>query len=40
MTVAHGLMSLDIQQKLFDHAISQVTDGRLAGQVVEITLTH
>ena len=39
MHVAHGLMSLDVQQTLFDYAITQIADGALAGQVVEITLT-
>ena len=39
MNVAHGLMSLDVQQKLFDYAITQIADGGLAGEVVEITLS-
>lgn len=39
MNVAHGLMSLDVQQTLFDHAITQIADRQFAGQVVEITLT-
>ena len=38
MDVAHGLMSLGVQQGLFEHALTQVTDVDLAGQVVEITL--
>ena len=39
MNVAHGLMSLDVQQTLFDYAITQITDGGPAGQIVEVTLT-
>ena len=39
MNVAHGLMSLDVQQTLFDYALTWIADGGLAGQVVEITLT-
>ena len=38
MNVAHGLMSLGVQQGLFEHALTQITDVDLAGQVVEITL--
>ena len=38
MNVAHGLMSLDVQQGLFKYALTQITDVDLAGQVVEITL--
>lgn len=38
MNVAHGQMSLDVQQGLFRHALSQISDVDLAGQVVEITL--
>ena len=39
MNVAHGLMSLDVQKRLFDYAIAHVADGELTGQVVEVTLT-
>ena len=39
MNVAQGLMSLDVQQTLFDYAITQIADYALAGHVVEITLT-
>ena len=39
MNVAHGLMmSLGVQQGRFEHALTQMTDVDLAGQVVEITL--
>ena len=38
MTVAHGLMSLDVQQALFSHALARIADADLAGQVVEIVL--
>ena len=38
MTVAHGLMSLDVQQALFSHALARIADTDLAGQVVEIAL--
>ena len=38
MTVTHGLMSLDVQQALFAHALTQIADADLSGQVVEITL--
>ena len=38
MTVAHGLMSLDVQQALFSHALARIADADLAGQVVEIAL--
>jgi len=39
MNVAHGLMSLDVQQRLFEHAMTQLADVDLSGQVLEITLT-
>ena len=39
MNVAHGLMSLDVQQRLFEHAMTQIADVDLSGQVVEITVT-
>ena len=38
MNVAHGLMSLEIQQRLFDYALTQIADTDLVGQIVEITL--
>ena len=38
MNVAHGLMSLDVQQALFEHALTWIGDADLGGQVVEITL--
>ena len=39
MNVAHGLMSLDMQQLLFEHAITQVADIDLSGQIVQITVS-
>ena len=39
INVAHGLMSLDIQKRLFDLAMTQIADTGLAGQILEITLT-
>ena len=39
MNVAHGLMSLDVQQRLLDHAMKKVACVDLSGQIVEITLT-
>ena len=38
MTVAHGLMSLDVQQALFAHALARIADADLTGDVVEIAL--
>ena len=38
MNVAHGLMSLDVQQALFEHALTWIGDTDLGGQVVEIAL--
>ena len=38
INVAHGLMSLDVQTKLFEHALTQLADVDLVGQVLEITL--
>ena len=38
MNVAHGLMRLGVQQALFEHALTQIADVDLAGQVVEIAL--
>ena len=39
MNVAHGLMSLDVQQRLFEHAMTHIADVDLSGQVLEVTLT-
>ncbi len=39
MNVAHGLMSLDVQQRLFGYAMTLIADVDLTGQIVEITLT-
>lgn len=39
ITVAHGLMSLDVQQRLFEYGMTQIADADLTGQIVEITLT-
>ena len=39
MNVAHGMMSLGVQQTLFEHALTRMADAPLAGQIVEITLT-
>lgn len=38
MTVAHGLMSLDVQTRLFEHALTRLAGEDLAGRVLEITL--
>ena len=38
ITVAHGLMSLQVQQTLFSHALTQIADVDLADRVMEITL--
>lgn len=38
INVAHGLMSLTVQQALFKHALGQVTDYDLTGQILEVTL--
>ena len=38
MNVAHGLMSLDVQTRLFEHALTQLGEVDLAGQVLEVTL--
>ena len=37
--VAHGLMSLNLQQQLFEYAMTQISDEDLSGQIIEITLT-
>lgn len=39
MNVAHGLMRLEVQTKLFDHALTRLADVEFAGQVLDITLT-
>ena len=39
MTVAHGMMSLDVQQALFSLALARIADADLTGQVVEIALS-
>lgn len=39
VNMAHGLMSLAVQQALFEHALGRVADDDLAGQVLEVTLT-
>ena len=38
MNVAHGLMSLDVQQRLFAYATTQIAAVELAGRIMEITL--
>ena len=38
LNVAHGLMRLGVQRKLFEHALATIGDNDLAGQVLEITL--
>ena len=38
MTVAHGLMSLDVQTRLFEHALIRLAGEDLAGRVLEIAL--
>lgn len=39
INVAHGLMSLDVQTKLFEHALAQLAEVDLTDQVLEVTLT-
>ena len=39
LNVAHGLMRLEVQTRLFEHALAQVADVELAGQILEITLS-
>lgn len=39
LNVAHGLMRLEVQTRLFEHALTQLADEELTGQVLEITLT-
>ena len=38
MNVAHGMMSLGVQQALFEHVLTQIADADLADRIVEITL--
>ena len=38
ITVAHGLMSLDVQTRLFEHALARLGGQDLAGRVLEIAL--
>ena len=38
MTVAHGLMSLDVQTRLFEHALMRLAGEDIAGRVLEIAL--
>ena len=38
ITVAHGLMSLDVQTRLFDRALSLLAGEAIAGRVLEIAL--
>ena len=39
MNAAHGFMRLEVQTKLFEHALTRLADVELAGQVLENTLT-
>ena len=39
LNVAHGLMSLAVQQALFERMLKHVADDNLEGQVVEVSLT-
>ncbi|MCY4003802.1 MAG: DUF5615 family PIN-like protein [Rhodospirillales bacterium] len=38
ITVAHGLMSLDVQTRLFEHALSWLEREEIAGRVLEVAL--
>ena len=38
ITVAHGLMSLDAQTRLFEHALVRLEGQDIAGRVLEIAL--
>ena len=38
ITVAHGLMSLDVQTRLFEHALGWLEREEVAGRVLEIAL--
>ena len=37
--VAHGLMSLDVQQRLFGYALAQIANTDLTGRIVRVALT-
>ncbi len=39
LNVAHGLMSLEVQQRLFEHALDRLGDEEPINEVLEITLT-
>ena len=39
MNVAHGLMSLEVQTRLFELALAQSAGTDLTGQVLDIALT-
>ena len=38
ITVAHGLMSLDVQTRLFEHALTRSAGQDIAGRVLEVVL--
>ena len=38
ITVAHGLMSLDVQTRLFEHALVRLEGQDIGGRVLEISL--
>ena len=38
ITVAHGLMSLDVQTRLFEHALTRLAGQDIAGRVLEVAL--
>ena len=38
ITVAHGLMSLDVQTRLFEHALARLEGQDIGGRVLEISL--
>ena len=38
ITVAHGLMSLDVQTRLFEHALTRLAGQDIADRVLEIAL--
>ena len=38
ITVAHGLMSLDVQTRLFEHALARLEGQDIGGRVLEIAL--
>ncbi len=37
--VAHGLMRLDVRQRLFGYALAQIADTDLTGRIVRVALT-